>query len=44
MTLIKVLVGQDMGDQMAVVGDLFMKNWYSVFDYDQLAVGFAKAN
>lgn len=29
---------------MAIVGDEFMKNWYSVFDYDRRAVGFAQAN
>ncbi|KAG8948172.1 hypothetical protein FRC04_009971 [Tulasnella sp. 424] len=28
---------------IAIIGDEFMKNWYSVFDYDNRAVGFAKA-
>ncbi|KAG8896714.1 hypothetical protein FRB99_008693 [Tulasnella sp. 403] len=30
-------------DDKATIGDVFMKNWYSVFDYDRMAVGFAKA-
>ncbi|KAG8910150.1 hypothetical protein FRC01_006520 [Tulasnella sp. 417] len=38
------VLGEDLGDNLAIVGDEFMKNWYSVFDYDRLAVGFAKAN
>ncbi|KIO20364.1 hypothetical protein M407DRAFT_29996 [Tulasnella calospora MUT 4182] len=38
------ILGEDLGDNLAIVGDEFMKNWYSVFDHDQLAVGFAKAN
>ncbi|KIO20363.1 hypothetical protein M407DRAFT_29995 [Tulasnella calospora MUT 4182] len=37
------ILGEDLGDDLAIVGDEFMKNWYSVFDYDRLAVGFAKA-
>lgn len=37
------IAGADSGGNLAIVGDEFMKNWYSVFDYDRLAVGFAKA-
>ncbi|KAG8975629.1 hypothetical protein FRC05_005422 [Tulasnella sp. 425] len=35
--------GDDLGGNLAIVGDEFMKNWYSVFDYNRRAVGFAKA-
>ncbi|KAG8949960.1 hypothetical protein FRC04_008039 [Tulasnella sp. 424] len=28
----------------AVAGDAFLKNWYSVYDYDGMRVGFAQAN
>ncbi|KAG8975630.1 hypothetical protein FRC05_005423 [Tulasnella sp. 425] len=35
--------GDDLGGNLAIVGDEFMKNWYSVFDYNRGAVGFAKA-
>ncbi|KAG8891376.1 hypothetical protein FRC01_014741, partial [Tulasnella sp. 417] len=28
----------------AVAGDAFLKNWYSVYDYDEMRVGFAPAN
>ncbi|KAG9008419.1 hypothetical protein FRB90_008903 [Tulasnella sp. 427] len=38
------VIGEEVGDSLAIVGDEFMKNWYSVFDYDRRAVGFAKAN
>ncbi|KAG8948334.1 Type I transmembrane sorting receptor [Tulasnella sp. 424] len=37
------IVGADIGSNLAIVGDEFMKNWYSVFDYNKMAVGFAKA-
>ncbi|KAG8898043.1 Type I transmembrane sorting receptor [Tulasnella sp. 403] len=38
------IIGQDTGlPDMGIVGDEFMKSYYSVFDYDQQAVGFAKA-
>ncbi|KAG8897092.1 Type I transmembrane sorting receptor [Tulasnella sp. 403] len=37
------IVGEDVGNGLAIVGDEFMKNWYSVFDYDKMSVGFAKA-
>ncbi|KAG9019062.1 Type I transmembrane sorting receptor [Tulasnella sp. 427] len=42
-TCVAGIVGEDVGDGMAIIGDEFMKNWYSVFDYDNQAVGFAKA-
>lgn len=35
------IIGEDIGGNMAVVGDEFMKNVYSVFDFDKKAVGFA---
>lgn len=37
------LVGQDMGlgEGVWLVGDSFMKNVYSVFSFEQNAVGFA---
>lgn len=38
------LTGQDVGNNLAIVGDEFMKGWVSVFDLDKKAVGFAKAN
>ncbi|KAG9043649.1 hypothetical protein FS837_009309 [Tulasnella sp. UAMH 9824] len=38
------VISEDLGDGMAIVGDEFMKNWYSVFDYDRRAVGFAQVN
>ncbi|KAG8922749.1 hypothetical protein FRC00_007082 [Tulasnella sp. 408] len=37
------IFGEDLWEDMAVLGDEFMKNWYSVFDYQTLAIGFAKA-
>ncbi|KAG9040734.1 Type I transmembrane sorting receptor [Tulasnella sp. UAMH 9824] len=37
------IIGDDIGGNLAVLGDEFMKNWYSVFDYDAKSVGFAKA-
>ncbi|KAG8891043.1 hypothetical protein FRB98_000052 [Tulasnella sp. 332] len=37
------IVGGDEGEGLAIIGDEFMKNWYSVFDYGNLRVGFAKA-
>ncbi|KAG9017511.1 hypothetical protein FRB90_000984 [Tulasnella sp. 427] len=42
-TCVAGIIGDDTGDGMAIIGDEFMKNWYSVFDYDKKAVGFAKA-
>ncbi|KAG8948173.1 hypothetical protein FRC04_009972 [Tulasnella sp. 424] len=43
-TCIAGIVGRDpTGEGIAIIGDAFMKNWYSVFDYDNRAVGFAKA-
>ncbi|KAG8945217.1 hypothetical protein FRC04_001123 [Tulasnella sp. 424] len=42
-TCVAGIVGEDVGDGMAIIGDEFMKNWYSVFDYGNQAVGFAKA-
>ncbi|KAG8945216.1 hypothetical protein FRC04_001122 [Tulasnella sp. 424] len=42
-TCVAGIVGGDAGDGIAIIGDEFMKNWYSVFDYDNRAVGFAKA-
>ncbi|KAG8940970.1 Type I transmembrane sorting receptor [Tulasnella sp. 424] len=37
------IFGDDLWEGIAIVGDTFMKNWYSVFDYGNLAIGFAKA-
>ena len=37
------IIGEDVGDNVGIFGDEFMKNWYSVFDYANLRVGFAKA-
>ncbi|KIO28276.1 hypothetical protein M407DRAFT_22486 [Tulasnella calospora MUT 4182] len=37
------IVGNDFGGGLAIIGDEFMKNWYSVFDYSTRSVGFAKA-
>ncbi|KAG8940969.1 Type I transmembrane sorting receptor [Tulasnella sp. 424] len=37
------LTGDDLEDDIAILGDASMKNWYSVFDYGNLAIGFAKA-
>ncbi|KAG8888881.1 hypothetical protein FRB98_006546 [Tulasnella sp. 332] len=37
------IIGQDTGDHLAIIGDEFMKSWYSVFDYSKCRVGFAKA-
>ncbi|KAG9017512.1 hypothetical protein FRB90_000985 [Tulasnella sp. 427] len=42
-TCVGGIVGEDIDDGIAIIGDEFMKNWYSVFDYDKKAVGFAKA-
>ncbi|KAG8948333.1 Type I transmembrane sorting receptor [Tulasnella sp. 424] len=36
-------VSFDFGSNLAIIGDEFMKNWYSVFDYSTKSVGFAKA-
>ncbi|KAG8896579.1 hypothetical protein FRC01_011718 [Tulasnella sp. 417] len=33
----------DAGGSLAIIGDEFMKNWYSVFNYSTKSVGFAKA-
>ncbi|KAG8875096.1 Type I transmembrane sorting receptor [Tulasnella sp. 332] len=35
------IIGEDVGGNLAIVGDEFMKNWYSVFDYGKRRVGFA---
>ncbi|KAG9003878.1 Type I transmembrane sorting receptor [Tulasnella sp. 427] len=37
------IVGEDVGSGLAIIGDEFMKNWYSVFNYSAGTVGFAKA-
>ncbi|KAG9025778.1 Type I transmembrane sorting receptor, partial [Tulasnella sp. UAMH 9824] len=37
------IFGDDLWGGIAVLGDAFMKNWYSVFDYVTPAIGFAKA-
>ncbi|KIO28275.1 hypothetical protein M407DRAFT_22485 [Tulasnella calospora MUT 4182] len=37
------IVGDDVGGSLAIIGDEFMKNWYSVFNYSTKSVGFAKA-
>ncbi|KAG8905957.1 Type I transmembrane sorting receptor [Tulasnella sp. 403] len=38
-----IIGSDDTGANLAIVGDEFMKNWYSVFDYGNKRVGFAKA-
>ncbi|KAG8898224.1 hypothetical protein FRC00_003085 [Tulasnella sp. 408] len=38
-----VFMREDIDGNLAVIGDEFMKNWYSVFDYGAKSVGFAKA-
>ncbi|KAG8901352.1 hypothetical protein FRC00_007698 [Tulasnella sp. 408] len=38
-----VFMRDDIPGNLAVIGDEFMKNWYSVFDYGAKSVGFAKA-
>ncbi|KAG8963616.1 Type I transmembrane sorting receptor [Tulasnella sp. 425] len=40
---IGAIFGEDLWEDIAVLGDAFMKSWYSVFDYGNLAIGFAKA-
>ncbi|KAG8874336.1 Type I transmembrane sorting receptor [Tulasnella sp. 331] len=35
------IVGQSVGSGLAILGDEFMKNVYSVFDYNTMQVGFA---
>ncbi|KAG8868321.1 Type I transmembrane sorting receptor [Tulasnella sp. 332] len=41
------IIGEDIGgsgaDQLAIIGDEWIKSWYSVFDYGNLRVGFAQA-
>jgi len=37
------IFGEDGFGNFAIIGIEFMKNWYSVFDYNRMAVGFAKA-
>ncbi|KAG8891153.1 hypothetical protein FRB99_003815 [Tulasnella sp. 403] len=37
------IVADDPSDGLAILGDAFMKGWYSVFDYGSKKVGFAKA-
>ncbi|KAG8903977.1 Type I transmembrane sorting receptor [Tulasnella sp. 403] len=37
------IIGEDIGGNLAILGDEFMKNWYSVFDYAGGRVGFAQA-
>ncbi|KAG8860927.1 Type I transmembrane sorting receptor [Tulasnella sp. 330] len=41
------IIGEDIGgsgaNQLAIIGDEWIKSWYSVFDYANLRVGFATA-
>ncbi|KAG9023565.1 hypothetical protein FS837_005718 [Tulasnella sp. UAMH 9824] len=37
------IFGDDLWEDIAILGAEFMKNWYSVFDYQTLAIGFARA-
>ncbi|KAG8878135.1 hypothetical protein FRB97_002817 [Tulasnella sp. 331] len=37
------IVGEDIGEGLAIIGDEWIKNWYTVFDYEGLRVGFAKS-
>ncbi|KIO22918.1 hypothetical protein M407DRAFT_27560 [Tulasnella calospora MUT 4182] len=37
------IFGDDLWEGIAILGDAFMKNWYSVFEYTTPAIGFAKA-
>ncbi|KAG9040213.1 Type I transmembrane sorting receptor [Tulasnella sp. JGI-2019a] len=37
------IVGEDIGDNLAIMGDAFLKNWYTVYDYAGKRVGLAKA-
>ncbi|KAG8986917.1 Type I transmembrane sorting receptor [Tulasnella sp. 427] len=37
------IIGHDVVGGLAIIGDEFLKNWYSVFNYDTKTVGFAKA-
>lgn len=37
------IFGDDLWEDIAILGDAFMKNWYSVFEYNTPAIGFAKA-
>lgn len=40
------IIGQDVlpGSDLWIVGDTFLKSWYSIYDYDQKRVGFAQSN
>ncbi|KAG9024367.1 Type I transmembrane sorting receptor [Tulasnella sp. JGI-2019a] len=46
-TCVGGIIGEDIGgtgaNQLAIIGDEWMKSWYSVFDYGSLRVGFAAA-
>ncbi|KIO22916.1 hypothetical protein M407DRAFT_27558 [Tulasnella calospora MUT 4182] len=33
------IFGDDLWEDVAVLGNAFLKNWYSVFDYDTPAIG-----
>ncbi|KAG8874317.1 hypothetical protein FRB97_005985 [Tulasnella sp. 331] len=37
------IIGEDVGEGLAIIGDEWIKNWYTVFDYGNLQVGFAKS-
>ncbi len=30
------VIGEDVGENMAIIGDEWIKNWYTVFDYGNL--------
>ncbi|KAG8865232.1 Type I transmembrane sorting receptor [Tulasnella sp. 330] len=37
------IIGEDIGNNLAIIGDEWLSNWYAVFDLGNSAVGFAKS-